>query len=154
MLLQQFGTTTKMYQSGLHIHILKTNIVIAMKTGKSREKTDTPCPEAVVNSARRMEQNDVVDPRRENYGIRQACKKWQKQVFHFVLNEVTVNSFILYNLINKPAQISHGNMWLQYRNILVVWLIGDYLLLCLLWCYSPLSLILASLVILVHFCLS
>lgn len=44
--------------------------MIAMKTGKSREKTDTPYPKAGVNSARRMEQNDVVDPRRENYGIR------------------------------------------------------------------------------------
>jgi len=49
-----------------------------MKTGKSGEKTDIPCPEAVVNSARRMEQNDVVDQRRDYYGIRQVCRKWWK----------------------------------------------------------------------------
>lgn len=59
-----------MYRSGLHMHILKTIIMVAMKTGKNGEKTDIPCPEAVVNSVRMMEQNDVVDQRRDYYGIR------------------------------------------------------------------------------------
>jgi hypothetical protein len=51
--------------------------MVAMKTEKGREKTDIPCPEAVVNSSR-MKQNNVVDQRRNYYGIRQACKKWWK----------------------------------------------------------------------------
>lgn len=45
-------------------------------------------------------------------------------------------------------------LWLQYRNSRVVQLFGNYLLLCLWWCYSLLNLILASIVILVYYCLS
>jgi len=44
--------------------------MIAMKTEKGREKTDIPCPEAVVNSSRRMKQNDVVNQGRDYHGIR------------------------------------------------------------------------------------
>jgi hypothetical protein len=52
--------------------------MVAMKTEKVREKIEILYPEAVVNSSRRMKQNDVVDQGRGYHGIRQAYKKGWK----------------------------------------------------------------------------
>jgi hypothetical protein len=130
--LQHEDVTAVVWHDNQDVLILSTNsnpetdVMVTRRSGKDREKIAIACPEAVVNYTKSMGGVDVADQKREYYGIGRASKTWWKYVFHFVLNVAIVNSFILYDLTNRPVQISHGNRQLQYRINLVTQLIGDF----------------------------
>jgi hypothetical protein len=69
---------------------------------------------------------DVSDQKREYYRVGRSSEKWRKFIFHFVINVCVVNSFILYDLNNRPPLTAHGNRQLTFRLNLVQQLIRKY----------------------------
>jgi hypothetical protein len=69
---------------------------------------------------------DISDQKRKYYGVGRSPKKWWKFIFHFVINVCVVNSFILYDLNNRPPLTAHRNRQLTFRHNLVQQLIGKY----------------------------
>jgi hypothetical protein len=59
---------------------------------------------------------ETSDQKREYYRVGLSSKKWWKFIFHFVINVCVVNSFILYDLNNRPPVTEHGNRQLTFRH--------------------------------------
>ena len=104
----------------------RTDGVVERKSGRGKEILQIPCPKAVINYTNNMGGVDLADQRREYYGVGRTSKKWWKYLLHFVINVSIVNSYLIFDLSNRPAPTAHGHRLLQYRKNLVRQLIGDF----------------------------
>lgn len=91
-----------------------------------REKIDVRYPEALKKYTENIGGVKKANELRERYGVGRTSKKWWKSIFHFITNVAIVNSFILYDITNKPKTSAHGNRQLQFRKNLIAQLIGRY----------------------------
>mgnify|MGYP002224293578 CR=1 FL=1 len=130
--LQHGDVTAIVWHDNRDVLLLSTNSdpreddEVERNNGKGREKVKIPCPEAVVNYTKNMGGLDLADQMRDYYGVGRPSKKWWKYLFHFVINVSIVNSFIIYDISNRPAPTAHGARLLHFRRNLVLQLIGNF----------------------------
>jgi hypothetical protein len=132
--LQNEDVTAIVWQYKRTVQLLSTNSdplndgAVKRKTGKGNKEVEILCPKAIINCTKYMDGVDISDQKREYYGVGRLSKKRWNFIFHFVLNVCVVNSFILYNLNNRPPLTAHGNRQLTFRRNLVQQPIGKYTL--------------------------
>jgi hypothetical protein len=113
--LQNEHVTATLWQDKGTVQLLSTNSdplndgAMKCKTGKFNEEAEIPCPQAIINYTIYMGGVDISDQKREYYRVGRSSN---------------VNSFILYDLNNRPPLTAHGNRQLTLRRNLVLQLIG------------------------------
>jgi hypothetical protein len=113
--LQNEDVTAIVWQDKHTVLLLSTNSdplndgAVKCKIGKGNEEVEIPCPQAIINYTKYMGGVDISDQKRDYYGVGWSSKKCWKFIFHFVINVCVVNSFILYDLNNRPPLTAHGD---------------------------------------------
>lgn len=98
-----------------------------LRTNKTGNRENVPCPQSIADYNRHMGGVDLFDQYHANYSVAWKSRRWWLKIFYYLLDAAIVNSYILYKESLKKNNPSAKPLTaLQYRSELANNLIGTF----------------------------
>ena len=118
--------TAVLWHQKRDVKFLSTGIDPTQHTAKHKNVPDQMrCPLVVKKYYENYGGVDLLGQKR-SYSIGRPNSKWWKQFINFIIDTSVINSYVLFDLTNRPQSTAHGCRQLNFRKNLVKQLIGDF----------------------------